>query len=753
MKRLLFICLLLLSGANFAAPAPPPAPQLSWRFANPRIIRLSPSGLDHLQFDVQVQSTLGGYYLWTGTVKLVFNNTTFNNTNTNWRVSTIGAFSGMNSSTSVLKYAITTSITGVAPNKIFNIGLTGDVGVTSNGPNADDFAEIPTTWTTILTVSARLLDTSGDGLAGIDFLESGMNGFEQYIPDASGSNYTGFNSPNLFDARNFLASYTGRFYSTGTNLWSQIGGSSNNAQYSNFATSVSTTVWDGTAAMPSGVANAKALSIDSLATVTIPKDGQVTVTGNTAIANSAGLTINSDATGTGSLITGTTSGLGTSIINRWLTGNVWHLVSSPVVQTITSFLTGNPTNIPSKSALARGMMDYNPSTEAWNGFFTDGTVGSVGSGKGYCLRTSADAAVTFTGALQAGTESITGLTSAHWNSIGNPYSSGIKINSNSDAVNNFITVNSANLDGAYAAVYVWDPTLNTGAGDYVIYNQASSATNLPLGQAFLVKMGGSATSLSFTNAMQTHTNTVAVKAAKNTNWPTIKLTAAINNANNTTTIAYNNDMTKGLDPTYDAGLLKAPISGVMAAANSDVTIYTKLVDDIGIPFAIQALPGNINNLVIPVGIQSLAGGDVVFTAKTFDLPTNVKVILEDRVKNTFTDLSTSSYKTTIAANTDVSNRFFLHNSISTTQGAIGDPTLTGKLNAYAYMNSEIRIEGEVSKDAVATLYDVQGKTVIIRKLSEGSLNVVPTSSVSTGLYLLTVRDGNKSQSFKIILRD
>ena len=90
---------------------------------------------------------------------------------------------------------------------------------------------------------------------------------------------------------------------------------------------------------------------------------------------------------------------------------------------------------------------------------------------------------------------------------------------------------------------------------------------------------------------------------------------------------------------------------------------------------------------------------------------------------------------------------------STTQGAIGDPTLTGKLNAYAYMNSEIRIEGEVSKDAVATLYDVQGKTVIIRKLSEGSLNVVPTSSVSTGLYLLTVRDGNKSQSFKIILRD
>src|SRR5512133_1075353 len=156
MKKLIlfFILLFLSSGAMFAQ-------QLSFRFANPRIIRLS--NFDHLQFDVQVKCDQAGKFLWAGTVKLNFNNTTFNNTASTWAVTPIGAFSGSNSG-SGLKYTIARTITG----SVYNIALLGDVNVKGNGPGADDFAEIPGDWTTMITVSARLLDPSGDALAGID---------------------------------------------------------------------------------------------------------------------------------------------------------------------------------------------------------------------------------------------------------------------------------------------------------------------------------------------------------------------------------------------------------------------------------------------------------------------------------------------------------------------------------------------------------------------------------------------------------
>ena len=40
-------------------------------------------------------------------------------------------------------------------------------------------------------------------------------------------------------------------------------------------------------------------------------------------------------------------------------------------------------------------------------------------------------------------------------------------------------------------------------------------------------------------------------------------------------------MTKGLDPSYDVGKMKG---------NPDIALYTKLIEDNGIDFTIQALP-------------------------------------------------------------------------------------------------------------------------------------------------------------------
>jgi hypothetical protein len=478
------------------------------------------------------------------------------------------------------------------------------------------------------------------------------------------------------------------------------------------------------------------LTIASGGSITIAPLATLTITGTLTNSNTGGIVIQSDASGTGSLIAAASSGSGTTIAQRYMTAGSWHLVASPVVQTVSSFLTANsaiPTNVS-----ARGMMDYNPTTNQWNDFFTDGTGnGNIGAGKGFGLRVGASAvAVTATGALQAGSISVA-ASSGYWDCIGNPYSSAFRISTGSSATDNFMDVNATSFEQNYGAIYVWnkDDSFNGQYGNYTVVSNVPAAgfEVLQQGQAFMVKRvatGGA--DFSFTPAMQLHSTTLALKSTANV-WPTIKLIASANSQGASTIIAFNDGMTKGLDRTYDAGLLRG---------GSDVQLYTKLVEagDNTIPFAIQALPdNNFSSMIIPVGVESKIGGEVLFSAQTTNLPSACKVILEDKLTKTFTDLSANVYKAAILPNSTIADRFQLHTSIATI-GAIGQSILSGKLNAYAIGNTEIRVVGEVSGKAVATLYDVLGRAVAIHKLSEGTLNVIPLSNIKSGVYILSVED-------------
>jgi hypothetical protein len=77
----------------------------------------------------------------------------------------------------------------------------------------------------------------------------------------------------------------------------------------------------------------------------------------------------------------------------------------------------------------------------------------------------------------------------------------------------------------------------------------------------------------------------------------------------------------------------------------------------------------------------------------------------------------------------------------------------GILSAYAVRNTQICLKGEVSKQAVATLYDIQGRVVVVKNLEEGSLNTIPTPYIKTGVYLLLVKDNQRIQKFKIPVKE
>lgn len=505
--------------------------------------------------------------------------------------------------------------------------------------------------------------------------------------------------------------------------------------------------------------NAGTITLDKSRTYTLPKltidagnlilpaGGQVTVTGATTITPANGLTLLSDGSLTGSLITASASGSASVI--RWMTPRRWHIVSSPVSgKTVGEFLTPNgniPNNTISGHTSERGMRGYDPSLNQWGDFYTNASTEAMTKGKGYSVRvkgTNGTKDVTFSGTLNAGPVPVSGLEAGKWNCVGNPYTSALKMNS-TGTTDNFIDVNASNLDMNYGGIYIWhqaeDEQVNENSGVYEPLTNVSDLSEVQQGQAFMVKMASAATALDFTHAMQSHNTGLELKSTGGV-WPTIQLTAAAESITSSTIIAFHEGMTPGLDPTYDAGLLKGGAS---------LEVYTRLVEDNGIPFDIQALPADDQSTVVPVGIDCTKGSQVSFSARLIHLPSACQVLLEDRLNKVFTDLSISTYTADLKGSTSSQGRFFLHTSYSTTGMDPGERVQ--EMRAWAVKDQEIRISGQVTSKAKATLYDLQGRAVAVNPLQEGTLNSVPLKGLKQGVYMLRVQDESRARVLKVTI--
>jgi hypothetical protein len=139
--------------------------------------------------------------------------------------------------------------------------------------------------------------------------------------------------------------------------------------------------------------------------------------------------------------------------------------------------------------------------------------------------------------------------------------------------------------------------------------------------------------------------------------PTINLKISNNGFDAVTEIMFISGTTLGLDNGYDAGVFKS---------NSDLSLFTYLVESNGIQFARQCLPPNqYNSIVIQLGIDCKAGGTIVFSKTTVNLPVSCEIIVEDTYLHKFTNLKSENYSTTIEANSFASTRFKLHTSYLT----------------------------------------------------------------------------------------
>ena len=477
------------------------------------------------------------------------------------------------------------------------------------------------------------------------------------------------------------------------------------------------------------------------ATLTVEAETAVTVNNDLTIQGN--LVLQSNENGMAGLLTnGTVTGVTESTTaQRYMSGNKWHLTSSPLGgQNISELLLASGNSI-AKNGTSYAMMDYSEGNNSWNNYFTSAVAGTFESGKGYAVLRESNGSVVFGGTIPANDVAATVThTNEGWNLVGNPYPTALGVTSNVASSDNFLTVNSANLDPSYMALYLWveEDSYDGQRTDYKIINNAGSGSlvmdYVQMGQGFFVKTNSGVNAVSFTKNMRSIQPDIEFKDAK-IPWPSINLTVETAGKGSSTAVAFHKSMTKGLDISFDAGMFKS---------DPEFALYTHLLEDNGVDFSIQCLPDNdYNNMVIPVGLDAPSGKEIKFTALTTNLPEGCKIVLEDKQKGIFTEMNSSGdyYKVTLDKKSAGIGRFYIHLSDNTT--SIENLEIQDHYDIIPQPDfGQIKIFGAVNDNASVRIFDISGRIITDRPLQQTELNVVSIGKLKTGIYIVQIQGKN-----------
>jgi hypothetical protein len=491
----------------------------------------------------------------------------------------------------------------------------------------------------------------------------------------------------------------------------------------------------------SDVTQVNNLTIDASAILTLSSGSAITINGN--------LIVNGElASNSGSSIINKGTSSGNISYSRTLTTN-WHLISSPVgAHDINTFtVTEVATNAIGTSGTNYGLAPYDNNGSAWE-YYTTSTIAGAGNftaAKGYsALRTSAGN-ITFTGTFPTSdvTIAITDGTSNEWNLIGNPYPSYIPANSGADATNNFLTINTADLNAAFQAVYFWNGSA------YVPINHASDSRFIAPGQGFFVNSIASGSIIDFTEAMQKH-QTTDVFSKTTATWPEITLKMTDGQTKKSTNIKYITGTTTGLDPGYDAGMFNA--------GSNTFNVYSHLVTDSdGTDFSLQALPdSNYEKMIIPIGINASSGKEIIFSINHQNLPAELMVFLEDRTENKIirVDELNSDYNITLNSIQKGIGRFYLKTSTTDLRKVldVNDYNLN-QIKIYTTTAHNLRITGLKGENPRLKLYTILGKQLLNTKLDAKKLiNVKIPIQIKQGIYIINLKTSSGNINRKLVLK-
>ncbi|MBN1339331.1 MAG: hypothetical protein JXA03_08410 [Bacteroidales bacterium] len=444
--------------------------------------------------------------------------------------------------------------------------------------------------------------------------------------------------------------------------------------------------------------------IDAGQTLTIEPASSLTVSGDMINnAGAAGLVLQSDAGGNGSLIE--YSGA-EATVQRYFSGNdpAWHLTGSPVTGALSEVFTG------------MYLQEYDETT----GLYTEIIPTNVPliPMKGYAVYSNLSAfnTVTFTGNLNTGavTASLTAVNPYGWNLLSNPYASSIDW----DAV----TLPS----GVNNAVYY----LEASTGNFLSYNGGlgGGSRYIPPMQGFFVSANASATMV-FDNTVRTHTGANNFYKSELTNYLVIK--AEGNGFSDRTYIRFDAGATPDFDGQSDA-------YKIIAGDNDDLPqIYT------------QAGAENLSINVLPdqtsVNLGFEAGVSGIYTLSLDEIEDIGTVTLEDLTDGTLTDLNAGNYSFSYESGDDP-YRFVLHFAPLSLSGK----TTAGLVKVYSAekdinVNIPENITGEVS------VFSITGQLITTAPFSGSGIQKIAMDGRS-GHFIVRVVSDRQAFSEKVFVR-
>jgi hypothetical protein len=502
--------------------------------------------------------------------------------------------------------------------------------------------------------------------------------------------------------------------------------------------------------------HAQNISVSSGKSFTIEKTASITIAGN--FTNNGTFTLDSDSDEFSSIIIdGTPSGNIT--YNRWVNSvdngtTGWDLVGSPASGVTISSIIGDSdlaTNGSSPTTYALGSFDN--TDLSWSNVDSDDTSGTLTSGQGYQMATTSGGTITFNGSVLTTTQTVSitnnnpndngdsNLTGSRWNLIANPFPSYINANTSADSNHNFLSDNlGGSINNNYTALYAYDAN-----GGYTPINNTSSATYIAPGQGFFVAsvVGGGTITFDANTRTTTGGDDFVANRMANTSQEFYLRLYEDDNLIEDNKFYFDNGLTLGLDPGYDAG-----------AFDQNMDIMSRLSEnDQGVGFSINAMGLNSleTNTVIPLVFNRTAGVEFSVSFEDASIPEGVGIYLQDTLLETLTDLRAEDFTLTPGSDLSDMGRFYV---------VIGNTSLGGNDLEASYISiykaaseDHITIEGLLNVEkANVQLFNIIGQEVLNTTLqSNQSIQSISTAGLTTGVYIVRLEADNSIVTKKVII--
>jgi len=169
-------------------------------------------------------------------------------------------------------------------------------------------------------------------------------------------------------------------------------------------------------------------------------------------------------------------------------------------------------------------------------------------------------------------------------------------------------------------------------------------------------------------------------------------------------------------------------------------LYTQLGS---INYAFNSLPAS-SVVNLPLSFYSKSGGTSILSLDASQAPGIACVYLTDKVTGVTTDLKSSTYSFTAASGT-VNTRFVVNvKKVATAIQTIQ----TGNGATISTVNGKLILSG-ITENTDIRIYDAVGRMVVSKTLTD---NLTEIPFAVTGVYVIRLHEGEKTQTYKLIIK-